>query len=278
MTIIACVLALLVGLGFAIGRALLVDEAKGQLWKALDRDLESTIERLPPSLRDEWEDEWRAEFEATRDRPLSAIRFVRGLRRSVPLLVADANVEEPSHEPARSGRRALSVRRRVSRRWRRVLDYRAARIERSRSRAHAALHELAHPGQAGAAGRFGLRVRAFIRFAQADIPYVTRSLGHHVLTAARSLPSDMSSGGRGLIEGGRDMTLALIDLGKAYPRLGVDLALGARQIASETVKTIGTMSSVARQVVAEAGRLEGTAWLRLAVVAVAILLGLILPL
>lgn len=72
------------GLLAAVAQSVLVwllgGEIKGLIGDSLARWVKKAAERLPPELRDDQEDEWLAELGELRDRPIRALRFVRGLR------------------------------------------------------------------------------------------------------------------------------------------------------------------------------------------------------
>ena len=92
----------------AVGRAVVVSIIVGELKGALQDRLAGRIRRaaaeLPPELAAEFEDEWLAELEAAKDRPLTAIRYVRGvsssavpqMRRDLELAPIELQVSEAS--------------------------------------------------------------------------------------------------------------------------------------------------------------------------------------
>lgn len=104
MSALVAVAASIGGLVVLLVRSLAVDEVRGRVRRRTERDLESTIEALPGHLRAEWATEWRAELASVISMPLTAWRFVRGVRRSATDLLAE--------EPAASVdlRRAMTLR------------------------------------------------------------------------------------------------------------------------------------------------------------------------
>jgi hypothetical protein len=80
----------ILGLVGAIAKALAVDETRGQVQRRLARHLEDTIASLPEPQRDEWAEEWRNELAAIIAMPLTAARFVRGIRQSAPHLLGES--------------------------------------------------------------------------------------------------------------------------------------------------------------------------------------------
>lgn len=61
---------------------LIGQEAKGSIPDYTASKARSAARRLPPGLADEYEEIWLAELEALKDKPLSALKFARGLRRA----------------------------------------------------------------------------------------------------------------------------------------------------------------------------------------------------
>jgi DNA-binding NarL/FixJ family response regulator len=103
------VIALLIlGVIAAIAKAFAVDEARGYFQNRVRADVEVIIASLSPELQEEWADEWRKELAAMISMPLTAIRFVRGLRQSAASLVGQHETEQ-----ATTGDRAPSTSREV---------------------------------------------------------------------------------------------------------------------------------------------------------------------
>jgi hypothetical protein len=67
-------------LGLAVVRALLIDEIRGRIHRRASASVEATIGEMPDELQEEWGPEWRAELGALSSMPVSAIAFARGLR------------------------------------------------------------------------------------------------------------------------------------------------------------------------------------------------------
>ena len=86
-TISLAALACVCAFGVCVTRALMIDEIRGRIQRRIQTSLERTIASLPPELQDAWGAEWRAELAAVIEMPLSALRFVRGARRSTDHLV-----------------------------------------------------------------------------------------------------------------------------------------------------------------------------------------------
>ena len=72
------VVASIVGLVAAVGRALALDEMRGRLQQRIRARVEATIASLPAELQAEWADEWRAE-RAIISMPIAAMQFARNL-------------------------------------------------------------------------------------------------------------------------------------------------------------------------------------------------------
>jgi hypothetical protein len=61
-------------------QSLAVDEVRGRIERYTIDAIETAIASLPPDLHDEWADEWRAELEAARSTPVTAVLLAQGLR------------------------------------------------------------------------------------------------------------------------------------------------------------------------------------------------------
>jgi len=108
-------------LGFVVLviRSLAVDEIRVRLQRHLRNNLEATIASLPQELQDEWAEEWRADLAAVIAAPLTALRFVSGVRRSALQLAKEpvpATATPTGRAAAPSAPRVGLVRKSVERR------------------------------------------------------------------------------------------------------------------------------------------------------------------
>lgn len=60
--------------------------------------------KLPPHLADSYEEDWLAELDALENKPLTAIRFARGLSRAVRVICAESGMSLPSASYALASR------------------------------------------------------------------------------------------------------------------------------------------------------------------------------
>lgn len=70
------------GIAVAVARALVVDEAKGQLRRRTAASVERTIDSMSLELQEEWAEEWRADLAKIESMPFTALRFAANLRRT----------------------------------------------------------------------------------------------------------------------------------------------------------------------------------------------------
>ena len=108
MSVLLVVLSLAAAFILMVFKALAVDQVKGQIQRRITAHLEATIADLPDALQDEWAEEWRADLAMQISMPVTALRFVRGVRRSAHELVG-----EPALAPASLSARASQQLRRA---------------------------------------------------------------------------------------------------------------------------------------------------------------------
>lgn len=90
VTIILLTIALFVGSVLtAAARAVLTGEIKGLANDALVAAVRRTDRLLPPGLAEDQVDEWLEELEAMKERPVTALKFVRGLSRAARCITAE---------------------------------------------------------------------------------------------------------------------------------------------------------------------------------------------
>lgn len=89
MSVLLVILGLVAGVAFMVLKALVVDQAKGHIQRYLRASLEATIDALPAEVQAGWAEEWRADLAMHSSMPVTALRFVRGVRRSARKLIGD---------------------------------------------------------------------------------------------------------------------------------------------------------------------------------------------